>query len=127
MNLADPKNRERIGVILLAVILFLSGFILIKDNPKTVEFKENVSQEQTAQIVSQNVSQTGAEAQKTKININKASIEELDTLPGIGEKTAAKIIDYRDQHKGFKSIEEIKEVNGIGDAKYDGIKDLISI
>ena len=70
---------------------------------------------------------TSKESSKGKININKASKEELDTLPGIGESTAEKIINYRKEHKSFKSIEELKEVKGIGDAKFEEIKDLVDI
>ena len=61
------------------------------------------------------------------ININKASIQELDTLPGIGEATANKIVNYREEKGKFNSIEEIKNVNGIGDKKYEELKTLISI
>ena len=60
------------------------------------------------------------------ININTASESELMTLPGIGEVTAKAIIDYRADHP-FKSIEDIKNVSGIGDAKYDRIKDYICV
>ena len=60
-------------------------------------------------------------------NINTASIQELDTLPGIGEATANKIVNYREEKGKFNSIEEIKNVNGIGDKKYEELKTLISI
>ena len=63
----------------------------------------------------------------SKVNINTATQEELDTLPGIGESTANKIINYREENGKFKSIEEIKEVSGIGDSKFEQIKDLIEI
>ena len=62
-----------------------------------------------------------------KVNINTATKEELDTLPGIGESTANKIINYRKENGKFKTIEEIKEVSGIGDSKYEQIKNLIEI
>ena len=62
----------------------------------------------------------------SKISINSATKEELMTLPGIGEKTALKIIEYR-KVQAFKSIEDIKNVKGIGDKKYEKIKDLIVI
>ena len=62
-----------------------------------------------------------------KVNINTATQEELDTLPGIGPSIASKIIDSREQNGKFNSIEEIKEVSGIGDAKYEKIKDSITI
>ncbi|WP_290459812.1 DUF655 domain-containing protein [Romboutsia ilealis] len=61
------------------------------------------------------------------ININTASIQELDALPGVGEATANKIVNYREEKGKFNSIEEIKNVNGIGDKKYEELKTLISI
>ena len=62
-----------------------------------------------------------------KININLATIKDLEDLPGIGEATANKIIRYRDENGNFKTIDEIKNVNGIGDKKYEDLKELISI
>ncbi|MBC6695997.1 helix-hairpin-helix domain-containing protein [Terrisporobacter mayombei] len=62
-----------------------------------------------------------------KININTATIEELDTLPGVGEATANKILNHRKENGNFKSIEEIKNVNGIGDKKFENIRELISV
>ena len=62
-----------------------------------------------------------------KININTASASLLDSLPGIGEVLAGRIIDYREVTGGFKTIEEIMEVSGIGDKKFSDIKDLITV
>lgn len=62
-----------------------------------------------------------------KININTASKEELLTLPGIGEVISERIIDYRNEYGKFDSIEEITEVSGIGKAKFENIKDLITV
>lgn len=61
------------------------------------------------------------------ININKASASELQILPGIGESTANKIIEYRNKNGKFKTIEELKNVSGIGDSKFNAIKDLICV
>lgn len=62
-----------------------------------------------------------------KVNINVADAEALMTLDGIGEATAAKIIAYRETNGSFSTIEEIKEVSGIGDKKYEAIKDSITV
>ena len=61
------------------------------------------------------------------VNINTASLEELDTLPGIGPTTAQKIIDYREANGAFARIEDIVNVSGIGSATFEDIKDLITV
>jgi competence protein ComEA len=61
------------------------------------------------------------------IDINTAGIEKLDELPGVGPAIAQKIIDYREKNGGFKDINEIKMVSGIGDKMYEKIKDKIGI
>ncbi|MCX7838495.1 MAG: helix-hairpin-helix domain-containing protein [Anaerolineae bacterium] len=63
----------------------------------------------------------------SKININTATVAELDTLPGIGPALAQRIVDYRTQNGDFKTIEDIKKVRGIGDALFNQIKDLITV
>lgn len=71
---------------------------------------------------------TSSSANKTsKININKAGQAELETIPGIGPSTALKIVTYREENGKFKSIEDIKNVSGIGDAKYEKMKEYISV
>ena len=61
------------------------------------------------------------------VNLNTAGLEELVTLPGIGEVTAAKIIDYRETNGPFAAIQEIMNVPGIGEGKFDGFKELITV
>lgn len=61
------------------------------------------------------------------VNINTADADKLATLKGIGSALAQRIIDYREQHGGFKSIDEIKNVSGIGDKKFAALKDKITI
>ena len=63
----------------------------------------------------------------SKVNINTATQTELETLPGIGPSTSAKIIEFREKNGKFKSIEDLKNVSGIGDVKFDNIKDKIEI
>ena len=61
------------------------------------------------------------------VNINTASLSELETLSGVGPSTAQKIIDYRTANGGFTSVEQIMDVPGIGDAKFAAMKDSITI
>lgn len=66
------------------------------------------------------------ETNSNKVNINTASKEELMTLSGIGESKAIAIIKYREENK-FISIEDLKNVSGIGDSLYDSVKDNITV
>lgn len=61
------------------------------------------------------------------VNINTADASRLDTLPGIGPALAQRIIEYRELHGPFKSLEDLKNVSGIGDKKFDDLKDKITI
>ena len=74
-----------------------------------------------------NVPDNNSSSTNNKISLNNASLDELMTLDGIGEKKAQAIIEYRNKNGGFKSIEEILEVDGIGSATYEKIKDRLTI
>ncbi|MEX2209450.1 MAG: ComEA family DNA-binding protein [Patescibacteria group bacterium] len=61
------------------------------------------------------------------VNLNTATLEELDTLPGVGEATAEKIIDYRDAFGPFGSVDELLEVSGIGEAKLEKLRERVTV
>ena len=61
------------------------------------------------------------------VNLNLATVEQLDALPGVGPSTAQKIVDYRTANGSFHSVEDLKNVSGIGDAKFAALKDLVTV
>ena len=65
--------------------------------------------------------------QSNKININKATLEELKQLPGVGESVAKAIVDYRSKNGKFNRIEDLKQVSGIGDSKFNNLKELVVV
>jgi len=82
------------------------------------------SQNEIKPVISESAEYNGI---LNKININNADAEELQSLKGIGPSKAQAILEYRQVFGSFKSIEEIMEVKGIGQATYDKIKDNICI
>ncbi|WP_051759220.1 ComEA family DNA-binding protein [Herbidospora cretacea] len=61
------------------------------------------------------------------VSLNSATVEQLDQLPGVGEVLAQRIVEYRDTNGGFQSIEQLREVEGIGDAKFADLKDQVTL
>lgn len=61
------------------------------------------------------------------VDLNTATVEQLDALPGVGPSTAQAIVAYRDEHGRFATVEELEEVRGIGPAKLDGLRGLVSV
>ncbi|MGW1653958.1 helix-hairpin-helix domain-containing protein [Streptomyces atratus] len=59
------------------------------------------------------------------VSLNRATLEQLDTLPGVGPVLAQHIVDYRTQHGGFRSVDELREVNGIGDRRFADLQPLV--
>lgn len=105
---------------------------LLKDNQKIIIPKE-LSKKEKEELLKSNgnsIETKGATPQNSnsedkKININTATAEELDTLPGVGPSRANDIIAYRDSNGGFSSVEDLKNVSGIGDKTFEKLKDSI--
>lgn len=100
------------------------------EEKQTITKESGVIEENTEQETTQKTSQTTVNKTNSntkKVNINTALQTELETLPGIGPSIATKIITYRKENGGFKTIEDIKEVSGIGESKFNNIKDLITV
>ncbi len=61
------------------------------------------------------------------LNLNTATLAQLDALPGVGPVLAQRIVTHRDQHGGFRSVGDLRQVDGIGDARYEQLKDLVTV
>lgn len=120
-----------------SVLLFIGSVVLLgigvnylsKNNP---HFKNYFTQELqnragAHQKINASTSLSINPEQSRRINLNKAALEELTRLSGIGPGLAQRIIDYRLSEGGFKAIEEVKKVKGIGAGKFELLKDHVSI
>lgn len=102
----------------------------IKDAKEQVQVETSVTVSKTTQQVAGASTQKDSGSGQTVsglVNLNTATASQLDTLDGIGATYAQRIIDYREANGGFKSIDEIKNVKGIGDKTFEKIKDQITV
>lgn len=63
----------------------------------------------------------------SRLDLNLATLEQLDALPGVGPVTAQRILDWRDQHGRFASVDQLREVDGIGDKRFEALRDLVTV
>lgn len=134
------QYRFYIGGILIFIILTGSVFLVWdkvnrsqKQNESQTILNLQAENEKLRQELSSQSKQlvagaaTESQNQSGKININTADAVELDKIPGIGPARAADIINYRETHNGFKTIEEMKNIKGIGDKTFESMKHLITV
>lgn len=112
-----------------------AGGLLSTANLNSINLAEKVKDGQKIYIPSiydeevedSDINMQNQDKQNKKININTATASDLETLTGIGPSTAQKIINYRKENGEFLSIEDIMEVPGIGEAKFESIKEEIEV
>jgi competence protein ComEA len=68
-----------------------------------------------------------ASAPTDKVDLNTATVAQLDTLPGVGPVTAQRIVEWRTQHGRFTRVDQLREVDGIGDSRFDRLKGLVRV
>ena len=121
MKQTQESREQKIFYIILGIYLLLCvglfAFHKLSGRAAYVSVSVITSEQPAAQAMSD----------KLLININTATAEELTALDGIGEKTAENIIEYREKNNGFLDIEELMEVSGIGEAKFNKIKDNVTV
>lgn len=111
-------------LVLISIALVMIGVILVFVAVKSPRVYDEPSTTESAQSVSTEAS--NAESDTTEefiypINLNTATADELTMVKGIGDAKASRIIAYREEHGAFNSVEELKEVDGIGDTLYEQI------
>lgn len=115
-------------------VVELAGGLSPEANPLTFNLAQKVRDEMVIYIggpddpeVTSQAFETSEEGESLVVNLNEASKEELMQLNSIGPAKADNIIQYREDHGGFKTIEELKNVSGIGDKTFENLKDNLSI
>lgn len=113
------------GWILMAItgafFCLLLGVFLGRNSKKSYIQIQDAASSQTQPSITQPATSQG------KVNLNTATLKQLQLLPGIGESLAQRILDYREQNGSFKAIEELMNVSGIGEKKFTNIKDYLTI
>ncbi len=126
----DYLNRTRILEDQTLVIILTNAEIQSRiDEQLILEHEQSVLETVSVQTVVEGADDCSAVSSQNQelVSINNASASQLETLPGIGESKANDIILYRTQNNGFTSIDELLNVNGIGQATLDKIKEFISL
>jgi len=95
-----------------------------KNASPVIESESYVSSSSSGQVAGD---ETSSSYVSGAVNLNSASSSQLDSLPGIGPAYAGRIIEYREANGGFKSIEEIQNVKGIGPKTFEKLRDLITV
>jgi len=120
-KLDDIYKRYWIDIVVFLIVLLFLGIGLW-------EIKISNEKKNPIEVINSGVYDNGTEKENSSlIDINTADQKELEKLPNIGNKLAEEIVTYREENGPFKSVDELKNVPGIGDKKFEDIKDLIIV
>jgi len=128
-----PQEAKAI-IFLIVILLIGSGVTLYKkyhpDFAPELLLKENRNTEKKVlePAKSSNVPESiSLKITDKKINLNRATLQELDSLPGIGGELGKRILAYRESKGNFSSIEELKKIKGIGQKTFEKLKNLVTV
>ena len=104
-----------------AFLFLLIGMFLGRNSSHGYLSIDHMIESHTQQAETQEANHNG------KIDLNTATLDQLQLLPGIGQSIAQKIMEYRSIHNGFTSVEELIQIQGIGEKKFEQIKQYIEV
>ena len=108
-------NKTEILLLILSAVCCLAMAVVHQEKPAAGYYEVTTE-------TRREVRETAVE----KVNINTAAQEELETLPGIGEVLAQRIVEYREEHGAFTAAEDLLAVEGIGEKRLDEIRECIT-
>ena len=117
-----PSSISKVGEVNSMKLVRLSSWLIL-----TTVFSSLLGSPMNIALAQSQASSSGSAAVVKPVSINKAGSEDLQTIRGIGPALAERIMNYRQANGGFKALEQLKEVKGVGDAKFEKMKDQITL